>query len=344
MHFTGDTTNSPQVFVADASQDFGDENTWYMDSGATTHITNELGNLQISSDFNGAESVMVGNGNHIPILSIGRSSFSSPVSTSHKSLFLNNILYVPQIAKNLLSISQFTYDNNVLIEFHYDCCLVKDKTSHKVLLKGSLVNGLYHIDLSSLSIKSATTCSSLSPSASVSAVGASSFLCNIGPSFQNNVTASNLNVTPVLIVMMLLLFFLVVKLQILMSCIMLLDIQILLSCLKCVLLLKFLVICLNCLSVLLVKWTRCIKILIYLGMFILHSLLILSIQIYGCLLMLFLLMVFITIYILLMILQDSLGYILLCLNLTLLRLLNSFLPLFSVSFLPKLKLFNLIGG
>lgn len=42
---------------------------------------------------------------------------------------LNEILYVPDMAKNLLSIFKVTRDNNVLFEFHSDFCLVKDKTT-----------------------------------------------------------------------------------------------------------------------------------------------------------------------------------------------------------------------
>lgn len=137
-----------------------------MNNGATNHITNELANLSISSEYQGTELVMVGNGNLLPISSIGFSSIpcSSP---SRPSLLLNNILFVPTIAKNLLSISQFTLDNNVLIEFHHDYCFVKDKTTHRILLKGNLVNGLYQLDLSKLSLKAAALCSTLKPSSIV---------------------------------------------------------------------------------------------------------------------------------------------------------------------------------
>ena len=57
---------------------------------------------------------------------------------------------VPSIAKNLLSVSRFAKDNNVLFEFHYDACFVKDHDSQVVLLTGKAKDGLYSFDSSNL--------------------------------------------------------------------------------------------------------------------------------------------------------------------------------------------------
>lgn len=56
---------------------------------------------------------------------------------------------MPHLTKNLLSISQFTSDNNIVLEFDSSCCLVKDKTTRSVLLRGTLNDRLYKIDVSS---------------------------------------------------------------------------------------------------------------------------------------------------------------------------------------------------
>ena len=44
------------------------------------------------------------------------------------------ISYMCIITKNLLSISKFTKDNNIVAEFYDDCCLVKDKNTRKILM------------------------------------------------------------------------------------------------------------------------------------------------------------------------------------------------------------------
>jgi len=45
------------------------------------------------------------------------------------NLNLHNVLYVPEITKNLLSVSELTADNNTLVEFDANYCYVKDKIS-----------------------------------------------------------------------------------------------------------------------------------------------------------------------------------------------------------------------
>uniref|UniRef100_A0A151UEF3 Uncharacterized protein n=1 Tax=Cajanus cajan TaxID=3821 RepID=A0A151UEF3_CAJCA len=44
---------------------------------------------------------------------------------SHITLSLNNLLLVPSITKNLVSVSQFARDNDVFFEFHSNYCFVK---------------------------------------------------------------------------------------------------------------------------------------------------------------------------------------------------------------------------
>ena len=55
-----------------------------------------------------------------------------------RSLKLKNILLVPAITKNLINISKFTLENDVIVEFDSTGCSVKDKKSKVVLLQGKL--------------------------------------------------------------------------------------------------------------------------------------------------------------------------------------------------------------
>ncbi|KAH6782809.1 hypothetical protein C2S51_008102 [Perilla frutescens var. frutescens] len=117
---------------------------WFVDSGATTHVTNDLRNLNVSSQLT------VGNGNVLLISLVG----SSEIKAHHNATsLLNNILYVPEITKNLVSNSQFTKDNGVYVEFHHDMCFVKDRLNHKVVMKGTLRKGLYQLDISTLQLQ-----------------------------------------------------------------------------------------------------------------------------------------------------------------------------------------------
>jgi histone deacetylase 1/2 len=59
-------------------------------------------------------------------------------------LKLNDLLHVPNISKNLLSVSKFAKDNNVYFEFHPRYCYVKSQDSKHILLEGTVgSDGLY---------------------------------------------------------------------------------------------------------------------------------------------------------------------------------------------------------
>lgn len=102
--------------------------------------------MHLKEPYSGNENMTVGNGSTLPITHIG--SASLPSSQNSKSLQLSNILFVPHITKSLLSISKFTQDNDVFLEFHSDCCFVKDKCTRRILLEGRIKDGLYLLDLS----------------------------------------------------------------------------------------------------------------------------------------------------------------------------------------------------
>ena len=112
-----------------------------MDSGATDHVTSDLNQLNVSRNYSGNDQLQVGSGEYLYISHTGYSAI--PSAFHSKCLHFKNILCVPKITKNLLSISKFTKDNNVIVEFDSNCCVVKDKYTGAILLQGDLKGGLY---------------------------------------------------------------------------------------------------------------------------------------------------------------------------------------------------------
>jgi hypothetical protein len=125
-----------------------DEDTWYADSGANSHVTGALSNLTLQEPFKGDEEVAVGNGTGLPISHIGSSVlYNSKLPFKH-SFQLQNILHCPSAAANLLSIHQFCVDNKcwfILTDSHF---FVKDNLTGQILLQGPSRDGLYPISLS----------------------------------------------------------------------------------------------------------------------------------------------------------------------------------------------------
>lgn len=121
----------------------GFNNILYLDFGATHHVTPNARNLVDVVSFSRTNQVHVGNGQGLLITSIGSMNFTSPFHPQ-TTLKLKNLLFVPSIIKNLVSVSQFAKDNNVYFEFPFNECFVKCKNSSKVLMRGSLgSDGLY---------------------------------------------------------------------------------------------------------------------------------------------------------------------------------------------------------
>jgi hypothetical protein len=74
---------------------------WYLDSAATDHMTNALGHLSIEDPYNGTDRVRTADGSGMRISHIGQASLLSPTS---RQLHLRNVIRVPLVTRNLLSI------------------------------------------------------------------------------------------------------------------------------------------------------------------------------------------------------------------------------------------------
>ncbi|KAK0597079.1 hypothetical protein LWI29_021647 [Acer saccharum] len=122
-----------------AANSFAHNPAWLLDSGASHHVTTDLSNLSLHTPYNGSDNVMIGDGTGLSITNTG----SSSLSTSNKTYTLNDVLCVPNMKKNLISISQFCKTNAVSVEFLSTCFYVKDLRTGTVLLTGTTRDGVY---------------------------------------------------------------------------------------------------------------------------------------------------------------------------------------------------------
>ena len=99
----------------------------------------DLEKLSVRDKYRGGDQVHAANGSGMEIDQIGR----SVVRTPNKNLILDNVLYVPQANKNLVSVHKLARDNDAFFEFHPSYFLIKDQTTKKVLLRGRCEGGLY---------------------------------------------------------------------------------------------------------------------------------------------------------------------------------------------------------
>jgi len=85
-------------------------------------------------------SIVVGNGSLLPVTGTGSTDLSH-------SFRLNNVLVSPQLIKNLISVHQFTTDNNCSVEFDPAGCSVKDLLSKRLVARCNSSGPLYPLHL-----------------------------------------------------------------------------------------------------------------------------------------------------------------------------------------------------
>ncbi|EOY32308.1 Uncharacterized protein TCM_040047 [Theobroma cacao] len=130
----------PVANIATASQ-FHDNKNWVVYSRASHHVTADLNNLSLYTEYGGLEKIAVGGGTSLSINHIG----FSIISTTNKPLKLTNVLHVPVMNRNLISISKFCKTNNVFVEFFPFHFLVKDSSMGAPLVRSLNRNGLYEL-------------------------------------------------------------------------------------------------------------------------------------------------------------------------------------------------------
>ncbi|KAD3068636.1 hypothetical protein E3N88_36516 [Mikania micrantha] len=119
-----------QCHVASSSPD------WIADTGATDHMNQAATNLHKSAPFTGDAKVLFGNGNSLPVTHIGSHQLPNNIS-------LNDVLVVPHLMNNLLSVSKLTKDNNLDVLFSQPSFYIQDRTTKQVLAQGRCEDGLY---------------------------------------------------------------------------------------------------------------------------------------------------------------------------------------------------------
>lgn len=120
QHTNASTPWQPRANVFDAPS--YNANNWILDSGATHHLTMNLNNLSLHQPYFDGEEVTIADGSGLPISHTGSNYLSIP----YQSLSLKDVLYVPNLQKNLISVYRLCNSNHVSVEFFPALFQVKD--------------------------------------------------------------------------------------------------------------------------------------------------------------------------------------------------------------------------
>ena len=119
---------------------------WMFDSGASHHVASNPASFHTISEYGGPDEIVLGNGTNLSISHTGHST----LPTLSRPLNLHNILFVPQLRNNLISVAKLCKSNQVSVEFFPYFFLVKDLRTGTILMRGVNINDIYYAGICSL--------------------------------------------------------------------------------------------------------------------------------------------------------------------------------------------------
>lgn len=113
---------------------------WIIDTGATDHMTCDHAKFTNLSTNNSKPAIINANGISSPVTGMG-SVHISP------SLSISNVLFVPSLNCNLLSVSQLTESHECVITFFPTHCVLQNMHTKEKIGSGKRSGGLYYLEL-----------------------------------------------------------------------------------------------------------------------------------------------------------------------------------------------------
>lgn len=153
---------SISLYSSFAAQNSAPSEDWYMDSGASAHMTHQKDSL-VNESGPIVKEVQVANNQKLAIKSTGdvQQSIVNKESNANSCVTLKNVQYVPDICANLLSVSQMVKKGHEVL-FNRVGCKIFDNCKN-VIATGSLVNDMFKLDVPNSNVYSANKVTIVKP-------------------------------------------------------------------------------------------------------------------------------------------------------------------------------------
>lgn len=115
---------------------------WYVDSGASAHMTAIASWLQEVSSPQTCPEIMIANHEKLQVSCKGNVKISTRLGYD---ITVKDVLYVPSLTTNLLSVSQLIKNNNSVSFLDNQCLIYNEKK--KLVAVANLIDGVYKLDL-----------------------------------------------------------------------------------------------------------------------------------------------------------------------------------------------------
>lgn len=132
-----DENNDEHLFVASQAVGSHDLNSWLIDSGCTSHMTRYL-SIFTSIDTSVQPKIKLGNGEIVQAKGKGQVA----INTRKGTKIISNVLYIPELDQNLLSVAQMT-KNGYGVSFKENYCLITDVRGVEIAKLKMMGNSFY---------------------------------------------------------------------------------------------------------------------------------------------------------------------------------------------------------
>ena len=134
LALTGITLNSSSLKVSD----LGFKPDWVLDTGATDHMTYSSQKFLSYKPCPSTKKIVLAYGSLTTVVGIGDISVNN-------HLILRDVLHVPKLYTNLISIKKLTQDANCLAIFSPNSCEFQERDSRKMIGYAKVKEGLYYL-------------------------------------------------------------------------------------------------------------------------------------------------------------------------------------------------------
>ena len=131
--------------VLSTGNDHVEKNEWYIDSGASVHLTNDKTWLtSASKPPSSTQEIIVANKNRLNVDAVGEVNLDVCTGGTPDKINVKEVMFVPDLTTNLLSVSKITNKGHK-VYFESSKCSIYDK-SNALIASATLKNGMYKLD------------------------------------------------------------------------------------------------------------------------------------------------------------------------------------------------------
>lgn len=136
--------NDRTMYTNFSANELSSSDDWYIDSGASSHMTHDFNNLCNVKDVINEKFVIMANNQKIEVKNSGDYKLTLLVNNKDCAVTIKNVLYVPDLSTNLISVSQLINNGKSVVFKKSNCCIYEN--NGELLATATLHNNMFKLN------------------------------------------------------------------------------------------------------------------------------------------------------------------------------------------------------